>query len=144
MLLTITPRATTSSSVEARYLWYVCEVGSEMSGKWTILWCVKYTEQKYIQNHPLKIMVHKIRGGSNYVSKYGNYRHVRSVVFDCYTSWILYTARCSMGLVKAFRAINRECGTHARLLSSVCCLGPASHGSAIRGPRPQIKNIYML
>jgi len=32
---------------------------------------VKYTEQKYIQNHPLKIRVRKIRGGGNYSSKYG-------------------------------------------------------------------------
>jgi len=27
------------------------------------LWCVKYAEQKQIQNHPLKIRVRKIRGG---------------------------------------------------------------------------------
>jgi hypothetical protein len=33
--------------------------------------CVKYTEQKCIQNHPSKIRVRKIRGGVNYASKYG-------------------------------------------------------------------------
>jgi len=39
--------------------------------KTVILRCVKYAEQKWIQNHPLKIRVRKIRGGGNYASKYG-------------------------------------------------------------------------
>jgi hypothetical protein len=36
----------TSSSVEALYLGYICEAGSEMTGKWTVRWCVKYTGGK--------------------------------------------------------------------------------------------------
>jgi len=34
---------------------------------------VKYAEQKYIQNPPLKIRLGKIREGGNYATKYGSY-----------------------------------------------------------------------
>jgi hypothetical protein len=54
-----------------------CEAGSEITGKRTVRWCVNYAEQKYIQNHPLKIRVRNIRGGANYASKYGIYQSTR-------------------------------------------------------------------
>jgi hypothetical protein len=87
VLLTITPNnplfSRTSSSVEVRYLGYLCEAGREVTGKWAIRWFVKYTEQKWIQKHPLKIRVRKICGGANYASRCGVYVCVCACVRVC-------------------------------------------------------------